>query len=143
VFVNAAGNDGVDINSIPEWPAAFQIPGKITVASYNQNQMLSKFSNYGILVDLAAPGESILSTVPPANGQPESPSNLALKSGTSMATPFVAGVAALLYSVKPTAQPTEIVAAINNSVVPSGGFGVRTGGKLNALKAVQYILNNN
>ena len=145
LFVNAAGNGnaenvGQDISVAPEWPASFQIPGKITVGSYNASEVLSTFSNFGALVDLAAPGENILSTVPPATGQFEGP-NLAIKSGTSMATPFVAGVAALLYSAKPTATAVEIAAAITGGVQPAG-FKVRSAGKLNALGAAQYLMSH-
>ena len=137
VFVNAAGNNDQNISQYPEWPAAFQVPGKITVASYNSSEFLSTFSNYGILVDLAAPGENILSTVPPGVGQPEG--QLGIKSGTSMATPFVSGVAALLLSAKPSATAVEIANAINNSVTPMN-YGVRTGGKINALSAAEYLM---
>jgi len=137
VFSNAAGNSGDNLASAPEYPAVYQIPGKITVGSYNIAEVLSTFSNYGNLVDLAAPGEIILSTVPPAAGQAEG--QLGVKSGTSMATPFVSGVAALLFAAKPSATPVQIAAAINAGVVP-GNFGVRTGGHLSALLAAQYLM---
>jgi subtilisin family serine protease len=139
VFVNAAGNDGLDISRSPEWPAVYQLAGKITVGAYNLGQVLSTFSNFGQLVDLAGPGESILSTVPPgANGIE---GQMGGKSGTSMATPYVAGVVALLYSAKPSATIDQISAAINNSVI-GGRYGVRTGGKLNALNAAKYLMSH-
>ncbi len=136
VIVNAAGNSGKDLNDprYLEWPAAFQIPGKITVGAMNQSQILSVFSNYGVFVDLAAPGETILSTYPPQAGQ--SDTQMCGLSGTSMATPMVAGVAALVLSVKPTLSPVEVTNILNGTIV-SGRYGVRTGGKVNALKAVQ------
>jgi subtilisin family serine protease len=136
VFVNAAGNDSHNISVAPEYPAVYQAPGKITVASSNSNEALSLFSNFGTLVDLAAPGEVILSTIPPTSGQSEG--QMTYMSGTSMAAPFVSGVAALLYSVKPTATPQEIVAAINSSVTYRS-LNVHTQGRLNALAAIQYL----
>jgi subtilisin family serine protease len=137
VFANAAGNSGNNLATAPEYPAVYQVPGKITIGSYNIAENLSTFSNYGSLVDLAAPGEVILSTIPPTAGQAEG--QMGVKSGTSMATPFVAGVAALLFSAKPNATPVQIAAAINAGVV-SGNFGVRTGGHLSALLAAQYLM---
>jgi subtilisin family serine protease len=139
VFVNASGNRGRDLNKEPEWPAAFQIPGKITVGAYNSAQFLSAFSNYGVLVDVAAPGESILSTVAPAPGQSEG--QMCDKTGTSMATPFVSGVAALLISARPSLTAIQVVEAINSSVI-TGRYGVRTGGKINAHRAAQWILSH-
>ncbi|MDZ4677223.1 MAG: S8 family peptidase [Oligoflexia bacterium] len=139
VFVNASGNAGKDLVRAPEWPAVYQLAGKITVGAYNLNQRLSGFSNYGDLVDLAAPGESILSTVPPQVGTAQG--KMCAMSGTSMATPFVAGVSALLFSYKPSATPTEIATAISASVV-TGQYGVRTKGKLNALGAAQYLMSH-
>jgi subtilisin family serine protease len=96
----AAGNGdasghGVDINLQPEWPANYIIPGKLTIAAHNIDQTLAVFSNYGVLVDLAAPGENIFSTLQTPSGQVEA-GLMGAKSGTSMATPMVAGAAALL-----------------------------------------------
>jgi subtilisin family serine protease len=142
VFTNAAGNAGHDLMRVPEWPAVYQLPGKLTVGAYNLSQRLSGFSNYGDLVDIAAPGENILSTVTPQIGQtvPQGTQMCAM-SGTSMATPFVTGVAALLFSKRPNATPAEIAAAINSSVV-TGQFGVRTKGKLSASDAAQYLMSH-
>lgn len=131
VFVNAAGNNGKDITIFPEWPAAYQVPGKITVGAMNSGQILSTFSNYGALVDLAAPGEGILS-LKPGN-------QLCGLNGTSMATPFVSGVAALLLSSKPSLIPTEIINTLNSTVI-TGRYGVRTAGKVNALRALQSVM---
>jgi subtilisin family serine protease len=139
VFVNAAGNSSNDLSIAPEYPAVYQAPGKITVASYDPSGNLSTFSNYGLLVDLAAPGNGIYSTLPPQPGQPEG--QMGLETGTSMATPFVSGVAALLFSARPSASPLQIANAINAGVV-LGHFGVRTGGHVNAYLAAQYLMSH-
>ncbi|OPY66776.1 MAG: Thermophilic serine proteinase precursor [Syntrophorhabdaceae bacterium PtaU1.Bin034] len=68
LFVAAAGNDGVDIDSAPQYPGAWQIDGMITVAASDQDDGLASFSNYGLTsVHVAAPGVSIYSTVPPTD----------------------------------------------------------------------------
>ncbi|WP_370616346.1 S8 family serine peptidase [Mumia qirimensis] len=82
-----------------------ELPGVVTVASTDQAGAKSSFSNYGDgVIDVAAPGSRILSTV--LNG------GYGLKSGTSMASPHVAGVLALLASSHPDASPAELVAMV-------------------------------
>ena len=92
VFVAAAGNDA---NAIQQFPAAEE--GAIAVASVNGEKKRSGFSNYGGWVTVAAPGTNIYAPFPQ--------SRYATWSGTSMATPFVAGQAALIKSARPTAGP--------------------------------------
>jgi subtilisin family serine protease len=91
LFVAAAGNSARNNDSTAHYPSSYAIDNVISVASTNETDGLSSFSNYGAnSVDLGAPGSNILSTIPgDAYG---------LKSGTSMATPHVVGAAALMMS---------------------------------------------
>lgn len=135
VFVTAAGNSSRNIDFEPEWPAAFVSPGKITIASSNEQHNLSWFSNYGQLVDVAAPGEAIYSTVPIKPGKP----TLDFRSGTSMAAPFVSGVAALLLSARPE-TPAESIVEILNGTSVTGWYNIKTRGRINALAAADRLL---
>jgi subtilisin family serine protease len=90
VVVAAAGNSS---SSTPEYPAAEGVIGLVAVAASTQADTLASFSNFGSWVHVAAPGEGILSTVP--GGE------YAVWSGSSMATPLVAGEAALVRAMNP------------------------------------------
>ncbi|GAA0960098.1 S8 family serine peptidase [Kribbella koreensis] len=82
-----------------------ELPGVITVASTTRTKDRSGFSNFGLnKIDVAAPGSSILSTIPGGK--------YGLKSGTSMASPHVTGVAALIKSNRPWLKPAEIEKAL-------------------------------
>ena len=110
VVAVAAGNGnwaGNPIDACTEAPA--KAPNVLTVGSTTSTDAESSFSNYGACVDLLAPGSSIVSSSHTADN------GLTTKSGTSMASPHVAGVAAAYLSTNPTATPATVMAAIKNN----------------------------
>ncbi len=118
VLVAAAGNDG---DATLNYPAAY--PNVVSVAATDNRDQRASFSNANADVEVAAPGVDILSTW--NNGAYNT------ISGTSMATPHVAGVTALIRSRYPTATAAQIVAKLDGAVDdlgpagrdPSFGFG--------------------
>ena len=119
LLVHAAGNDGKNIDTTANYPSprfidGNEIPNVITVgasAEPNTGDLIASFSNYGkATVDVFAPGKDIYSTVP--GGKYES------NSGTSMASPVVAGVAAVLKSYFPKLTYADIKRIIMESAVP-------------------------
>jgi subtilisin family serine protease len=133
LFVAAAGNDyGSDNDVIPYYPASYDVSNVISVAATDHNDNLASFSNFGAsTVDLGAPGVNILSTVL-SNGYGS-------KSGTSMATPHVSGVAGLIKAQFPGLTSSEIKARLLGAVNPVSSLqGITvTGGRLNALNALE------
>lgn len=134
LFVVAAGNDGTNNDTTPRTPCVPatlpDAPNKICVAATDSKDLLATFSNFGAThVDLAAPGVSILSTVPA--------SSFGFSNGTSMATPHVAGAAAFLIAKYPGADPASITQKILRGVdkKPNLAGQVLTGGRLNLYKA--------
>ena len=96
LVVAAAGNEGKNNDLLPSYPASYDLPNIVSVASLDRFRGLSSFSNYGKkLVDIAAPGGGILSTYNSGN------SSYATLDGTSMAAPHVSGVIALLIQEYP------------------------------------------
>jgi subtilisin family serine protease len=129
--VAAAGNDGSDNDAFPFYPASYSWSNIIAVAATDRRDALAGFSNHGRKsVDLAAPGVEIYSaTLGTSYGS---------MSGTSMAAPHVAGVAALLWSAWPEARWQDVREAILSSVDPLPALTniTLTGGRLNAYKAL-------
>lgn len=132
--VFAAGNNGRNIETTPIYPASYTSPTILTVASSTSTDARSSFSNFGaISVDLAAPGSSVYSTYNGSN------SNYATLSGTSMATPHVAGAAALLSSFNQNLSAASLKATLMNTVDVLAAWNgvVKTGGRLNIQRALQ------
>jgi hypothetical protein len=119
VLVIAAAGNG-DINGVgttsPVYPAA--VPGVIGVGAVDQSNGLAAWSNYGpVDEDLVAPGVDIWSTLPTALGFMQK------ASGTSMATPFVSGSAALVWSAHPSWTATDVADALENTAQDLGSPG--------------------
>jgi subtilisin family serine protease len=106
----AAGNSGVIVR---EYPAADLVPGVLAVAASTEANTLAPFSTYGSWVPVAAPGDRIVSSVPGGR--------YAAWSGTSMATPLAAGVAALARAAYPTLRPVEVQGRITTTAAALNG----------------------
>ena len=131
LFVAAAGNAGSDNDQTPHYPSSYNLGNVVSVAALNRHNELASFSNYGAKsVHVAAPGQEILSTWL-EHGFTE-------KQGTSMATPFVSGVAALILAENPKMSVDDLRARLLKSVdvLPSLKGKVSSGGRINAAKAV-------
>jgi hypothetical protein len=127
LVVSAAGNNSSNNDANPMYPASYNVPANLAVAATQDNDQLASFSNYGAtVVPVAAPGQYIYSTY--------LGSSYTLMSGTSMATPFVAGIAALAWREAPQLtgyQIKELVLASVNSISGLAGK-VSTQGRVNA-----------
>jgi serine protease len=141
--VIAAGNSNVNVSNASPANCA----GVVSVAAVGPTGGKASYSNFGTLVDVAGPGgemssgtaNGILSTLNAGTTTPGA-DNYAYYQGTSMATPHVAGVAALMYAVKPTATPDQIEAALKSSAraFPATCSGCGTG-IVNATAAIAAI----
>ncbi len=128
LFVAASGNDGAGDAS---YPARYSLDNVIAVAATDRNDNMAGFSNVNATnVDIAAPGVAVVSTVPA--------SSYASFQGTSMASPHVAGVAALLIGARPDLSYSDVRDAILSTARPVPGFQslVAAGGVVDAEAAL-------
>lgn len=150
-YVVAAGNAGKDASTFspaknPNVIAVSAIGdsdgkcgGKGPATGYGSDDTLASFSNYGSVVDMAAPGVKILSTY--------KGSSYATMSGTSMASPYVAGAAALYKSMHPSASPSEVRnslisnGSISTTICDLNGHGYFTGDKDTYKEPFLYVKN--
>jgi subtilisin family serine protease len=156
LFVAAAGNDGGNNDVIPHYPSNYTVPNILAVAASDASDQRSLWggggggggdcgigcsnavaatpgSNYGpTTVDIAAPGSDILSTIP---------GSYSSYSGTSMATPHVAGAAALVLSKAPPISAVDLKKRLMDTVDPLTAFDniVASGGRLNVATALQGL----
>lgn len=130
LFVAAAGNESNNNDSNPSYPASYQVPNVLSVAAVDNKGNLASFSNYGKnSVHVGAPGVNIVSTTTAGYDS---------WSGTSMATPHVSGIAALLASHDRNMTNVEIKNRIITTARPLGGLRgkVRGSGFVNAHAAL-------
>jgi thermitase len=132
LLVVAAGNDGQDLSKDPSYPAAYGFDNIISVAATTSDDALASFSNFDSkMVDLAAPGDGILSTYPTDRYK--------MLSGTSMAAPFVTAAAAMLRAKDPGASYRTIRSKLLSSVdrIPALDGKVASGGRLDLDRALK------
>ncbi len=142
IFVAAAGNNSANNDVSTMYPANYTVPNVVSVAATTDDDSLAYFSDFGATsVPLAAPGMMIISTMPGGGFQ--------TMSGTSMATPFVAGLAALMKAQQPgllSYQAKQLI--MGNIDVPQNSHGARllagktsTQGRLNVYNTIEATKN--
>ena len=133
LFIAAAGNASSDNDLIPFYPSGYDVPNVVSVAAVDRGGNLANFSSFGATtVNIGAPGVDILSSTAASDASYDS------FSGTSMASPHVAGVAALLASQYPNAGITELKNRLFVTAKPLGSLSGRTstGGIVDAQAAL-------
>jgi len=139
LFIAAAGNGGADgvgdnNDTTSNFPSNYALDSIVAVAATDRNDARASFSNYGATtVDLAAPGVAIASTY--------TGNQYVYLDGTSMASPHVAGAAALAFSYAPGATATQVKAAMLNGTDPIAAMSGTSvsGGRLNARRTLELL----
>jgi subtilisin family serine protease len=150
LIVSSVGNEGGEGNVL-NYPAAYdhvigvaaQCDGEVTAPDCPTAYGLARFSNHNRSVDLVAPGVNMLSSVPRRVSDRAVLPGYALKDGTSMSAPYVAGVAALVFGANPGASPYQVARQLLNTATDlgPGGRDDRTGhGLVNPEAAVTLTL---
>lgn len=131
LFVAAAGNSSTNNDRRPHYPSNYDLPNVVSVAALDRHDKLAGFSNYGArTVHVAAPGREILSTW--------LDNDYLEASGTSMATPVVSGIAALMLSVEPDLTVQQLRERLLNATdkLPQLDGKTVSGGRINAARAL-------
>jgi len=119
VFIAAAGNSTSNNDTTASYPSNYNVDNVVAVAATTRTDAISSFSSYGLTtVDLGAPGSSILSTTPN--------NTYSTFSGTSMATPHVSGVIAVVWDANPTFTYSQVIARILQTTRPITALSGRT-----------------
>lgn len=144
LIIAAAGNNGVELTEQHNfYPAGIDADNILSVTAIDQSDQLWAAANRGVTVDVAAPGVAIYSTVPVGEAtlfrKYYDPSGYQLCEGTSVAVPYVSGLAALIYSHYPTLDYQKIRQIILSSVdkLPNLDRQVSSGGKVNIYNALK------
>jgi subtilisin family serine protease/subtilisin-like proprotein convertase family protein len=131
IFVAAAGNNGTNNDTNPDYPSSFPLDNIVSVAATDNTDHLASFSNFGPhTVSIAAPGVDILSTFPQ--------NNYGSLSGTSLSTPEVTGVLALVWGQHPDWTYKQVIQQVLSTAdpLPSLAGKLVSGGRLDAAAAV-------
>ncbi|NLH42895.1 MAG: S8 family serine peptidase, partial [Planctomycetes bacterium] len=144
LFVAAAGNGSVNTDNTPFYPAAYPLYNVVSVMATNSRDQMALTSNYGVRsVDLAEPGEGVLSTMPVTATDVMTSAGLTAEygvlSGTSVAAPHVSGAAALLWAKYPALsyhQVKQVLMQTADKVVP--GL-CQSHGRVNVAKALAAV----
>ena len=131
IIVAASGNNGANLASNPKYPACYN--GVICVANTTSSDTKAGSSNYGTRIDVAAPGSSILSTIPY--------SGYDTKTGTSMSAPMVAGLLGLMKSFSPNSTNEQLISCMKSAcddidAVNPSYAGLLGNGRINAYNAL-------
>ncbi len=139
LVITSAGNETQDNDRFPYYPCNFNLANNICVAATDRDDTLASFSSYGAqTVHIMAPGRQILGTIPGILQGSSYRNMWAEKSGTSQATPHVAGAALLVWSANPDLDASQVKSLLLRGVdrLPGAEDKVLAGGRLNAYRSV-------